>query len=474
MRERLRHALRAALLVALLGGCAPQDADERPAGIVLIIVDTLRPDVLGAYGAPDRVSPHMDRIAAEGARFVQVVAPAPWTVPSISSLLTSRYPSEHGEGAQAFAPLATPPPTLAELLRDAGYRTAAFVESDMPLYHRGFETLEMPAADMDTRIAHPEWNSAAMTFARAVAWLKETGERPFFLLVHTCEVHDYFIAKAYQREVARRRDPSYAGPFLSWGVRDTRIDLGTQIMSALLSAGPRDVAFVRGLYAAGVEAVDREVAGLDAALGQLGLRDRTLLTITADHGEGFRPDLHRLHHGGRLHDDLLRVPLLVRWPGHVPRRVVEERVELLDLMPTLLRLTGVPAPAGLRGRRVLVPSRGLPRWNGRLRVRVVPQPAVAEESTYHISEAGLRVESARRQAALYGRDGLKLIRSGERKELYDVERDTDERHDLGAERAADVARLDRQLARKLPGLGGPGAPPRRQVIEQLRALGYLE
>ena len=477
-RARRRTAPLAAVLSLFLvganAGCAKREDPAPPKGIVLIVVDTLRPDFLGSYGARADASPYADRVAAEGVRFDYTVAAAGWTVPSISSLLTSRYPSELGEGSQADAAVSPAPPTVTELLRGAGYRTAAFVESDWNILRRGFESVEMAAGDLPARVAVPERNNAALTFSRAIDWLRTNADRPFFVLVHTCEVHDYFFGKSYQRAFADRRDPDYRGPFRSWGVRDGE-HVGNWIIDTLLAADRSDLGYVRELYAATVEAVDREIARLDAVLGELGVRDDTVLVLTSDHGEGLRPDQHRVHHGGRLHQDLLRVPLVMRWPGRIPQAAVEQqRVELLDLMPTLLQLARVPLPGGVRGHSLLAPARGFAFWNAaRLRVDVVPQPALAEESTFFVDDSGHRDLSSVRQAALQSGD-LKLIRSGDRRELYDLARDPDETDDLAGERAGDLARLEAELVRLLPQIGGAGAPPRPEVIERLRALGYAK
>ncbi len=454
-------------LFALAAACAR--GPEHP-NVVLVVIDTLRADALGAYGRAEAPTPHLDRLAGDGVVFTSARATAPWTVPSIASLLTSRYPSEHGEGAQRAPDAPANVPTLAEVLRDVGWRTAAFVEA--PLLHRGFETFEIPTGDLESRLASR--NGAAMTFGYAIDWLLSTATEPFLLVVHTFEVHDYFAAKDYQRAFAIARHPTYRGRFLDWAIRDNREGLGTRLIDELLAAAPDDIAFLRSLYAAAVAAVDTEFARLDAALDQRGLRNRTLVVVTADHGEGFAPERRRVHHAGRLHDDLLAVPLLLRWPGRVPVAREDRRVTTLDVMPTVLALAGVPPPAALRGESLLAPARGLARLVGAdFRLDVRARPSVAEESSFLVDASGRRHVSTVQQAAIVGR-GLKLITAGDVRELYAPREDPEERTNLVSVRAAQVEILERKLGRILPHLGAAPAGMRPETARELRALGYLQ
>jgi arylsulfatase A-like enzyme len=195
--------------------------------------------------------------------------------------------------------------------------------------------------------------------------------------------------------------------------------------------------------------------------------------VTADHGEGFAPELRRVHHAGRLHDDLLFVPLMMRWPGRLPVAREERRVTTLDVMPTVLALAHVAAPPSLRGRPLFTPARGFgalvgPLWS----LDVHPQPSVAEESAFLVDPDGHRHLSTVRQAAIVAR-GLKLISAHDTRELYAPGEDPEERANLAAARPADAARLDRRLGRILPHLGADAEPIRAETTEQLRALGYI-
>jgi len=466
------------LVLALAAAGAPLLLRREPArpNIVLVVLDTLRADSLGCYGSPHTVTPHLDRIAAGGLRFERAVAQAPWTVPSLASLLTGLYPSEHGQGAQRSSRRARRVRTLAARLAARGYQTAAFSEVGFPLLKRGFRTFEMPAGDGDERLAHPERDGAELTFSRGLAWLRTRDPRPFFLLLHTYEVHDYFMAKPYQRDLAQRTNPSYRAPFLQWAIRDKREPVGERLIEDLLAADAQDIAFVHGLYLAAVAAADRAVGRLDATLAELGLASETVLVVVSDHGEGFAPQLRRVSHGGRLHDDLLRVPLLVRWPGRIPAGVVAVRIETLDLLPTLLSLARAGNAPPVSGRGLLEAEGGWRRLLGMERfvpVRGPERQAFAEESALFVDETGRRRTSSVHQFALYSR-GAKLIRRGESVELYDLEADALEQRNLAVPHPQLAAAMGEQLARRVRDLALPVAAAHDpETLDVLRSLGYV-
>jgi arylsulfatase A-like enzyme len=441
------RALALAAAALLAAGCSR--APSRPS-IVLVIVDTLRADALGCYGAAAR-TPGFDAIAAGGVRFEHASAQAPWTAPSIASILTSQYPHEHGIGVSQRAAPSAQTRSLSDVLAERGYRTAAFVELPCDLIGRGFASCTATAGT---------GSRAAETFAGARRWM-EAQRAPFFVLIHTYEVHDYLTAPAYATDAARRAHPGYGGPFLP---RDPP-PRGEEAMALLRAASPGDVAFLQSLYAATVARVDGEIAGLDRALGAGPLRD-TIVAVTSDHGEGFDPARRRVHHGGRLHEDLLHVPLLLRWPGRLTPAVVDAVVESIDLAPTLLGLAQLPAYAGHRGKPLL--QRGA---DARFTPRAPAAGAFSEESAWRVDDSGERVISPVRQVALQERP-YKLIKTGARLELFDLVRDPGETTDLAASRPDRVDPLLRRLeaAASHPALDPAAATDAAGV---LRALGYV-
>ena len=299
--------------------------DARP-NLVLIVIDTIRVDHMSLYGHAKPTTPHLARLAAEGVTFDQAIAHVPQTLPSVATLLTSTYPHEHGARTNGGFRLPSESLTLAEILRDVGYRTAAIISS-FPLDRRfgvaqGFDFFdadftqsiltEKRRESVDRKLRHfPSVEQRAdEATAKALAWLR-TRQRtaagdPFFLLVH------YF-------------DPHY--PY----------------------APPSKFMGRLGAYEGEIAFVDREIGRLVIGLDVLDLRDDTLLVVTGDHGEMVGGG-----HEGQIADGVLRVPLVMRHPGGLPAGVrVAAQVGLLDLAPTILDVLEVPAPESFRGTSLL-------------------------------------------------------------------------------------------------------------------------
>jgi arylsulfatase A-like enzyme len=471
MRVTRRQLLRAVPLVAVAALLASSACSRRAAkpNVILIVVDSLRADALGAYGAAPSVSPHIDRLAAEGVRYERAIAQASWNLPSVSSLVTSAYPHQHGQGVAGAT--AGDVATLAEVLTSGGYRTAAFVEADWPLLRRGFGSFTNTAAPH--LYGDPSASSAAKTFAAAAEWIRSGRGGPFFALIHTYEVQSYFMAKPHMVAQATKENPSYKGRLASWSIRDTETPVGPRLIDALLGARADDLAYVKGLYRGALADVDAQVGLLLATLAQQKLDDKTVVIVTSSNGEGFRPDLGRVHHGGRLHDDQLHVPLLVRWPKHLTSGVVRTLVESVDVAPTVLELAGLTPEARFKGRIAVAAEQGFrTRFTGpRFVAPGAPRrEAFAEESALAVDRAGRRVEPKGRQTALYS-DWVKLISEGEKAELYDLKSDPGEEHDLALTQATAVAALRNQLARLA---GDASAAVDEETRDRLRSLGYVQ
>jgi arylsulfatase A-like enzyme len=443
---------------------------SRPPNVVLIVVDSLRADALGPHGSQPSVSPHIDRLAAEGLRFERAIAPASWNLPSLSSLVTSTYPWVHGQGAPGSGQADVA--TLAEAYSRAGYRTGAFAEVTWPLLERGFGGFQNTAGS--DLFGDPRRNSAAKTFAAALDWMRKDESQPFFLLVHTYEVHSYFLGKPAHHAFAQKEMPRYQGPFRDWGIHDLSKLAGPQVIEALMKASPDDVAYVRGLYRGAVAELDAEVGRFADALVKDGLDGRTVVVLTSTNGEGFRPDLGRVHHGGRLQDDVLHVPLFVRWPGHLDPGASRALVGTLDVAPTLLRVSGLPDEPLFAGRPLVAADASLlSRVRGpRFRPRDLrEQPVVAEEATFRILPSGQRESATAPQLALYS-EWASLIADGDKVQLYDLKADPGQEKDLATERREVAEALREQLQRLTAGAGRGG--PNAAQLEQLRSLGYVQ
>jgi arylsulfatase len=349
--RELRRALLAALAPALL---LPACRAERKL-IVLITVDTLRADHLGSYGAPPGTTPALDALGAESIVFERAYAPASCTLPSIAALMTSRYPEELGiESNMSALPPST---TLAAWLQERGWRTGAVVSN---LVLRRSSGVDAGFARFDDRMRQRERvreapeRTAVNTTRAALVLLGEllaADRAPVFLWVHYQDPHGpYTPPPGYRRRFLRaeQRAPD--------GGRELPLAAGVSGVGALplyqAIQDRRDVAFYRAGYRGEVAYTDAAIAELQRGLDRRGLREQAVVVVTSDHGEGLGEQDYWFAHGERLHEALVRVPLLVHVPGKPPGRR-RDVASLLDLFPTLAALAGGAAPTGLRGRGLL-------------------------------------------------------------------------------------------------------------------------
>jgi arylsulfatase A-like enzyme len=456
----VRAACVCSVLVALLFLATVADLWRVRHGpnLVLISIDTLRADHLGAYGYPRGTSPTIDRrLAGEGVTFDQIYSHSPKTTPSHMTLFTSLYPSVHGvELWDERTPGHVLNPavhTLAEVLKNAGYATAAFTGGANIHASRGFDH----GFDVYKHSGQ---------LHRASRWLGHHRHGKFFLFFHTYDVHDPYVPPTHWLE---HFAPGYDGPVRQAveRLRDNAPGWWKAHRIFWDSVRPndeRDARFVAGLYDATIRHMDEAtMAPLLDRLEELDLARDTLVVLTSDHGEAFG------EHGIFLHDDLytgtLHVPLIMRFPGKLPAgRRIATRAGLIDVMPTLLELLGVPAPAGMQGAS-LVPVLG--GNDG------APRTAVSEYSNAAI---GRTFEAVRHERLSY-------IVDGPSEHLFDLAVDPAEQRNVVAEQPRALATMRGELARwreecrPLAERVGPraeGAAPDEETKRRLKALGYLQ
>jgi arylsulfatase A-like enzyme len=316
------------LLILCLCSC-PLDTG-RP-NLLVISIDSLRWDHVGAYGYERATTPRLDAFASEGILFEQAIAQAPWTTPSMISVMTSLYPSAHGvERIQnKMSPTLQ---TLAQILRTEGYRTGAIVPFvTLWSYYglqRGFDDYREDYFDHDSLSSH-------VLGERTRGWLRRHGDSRFFFWVHFWDPHYNYRPS---REVQGRFTPA-DHPFgdrvfdiqeLKWRENPLR---------------PDEVAYNIDRYDEEILFTDRHIGRLLDDLEETGLAGNTLVVIVSDHGEQFQ-EHGWLEHTNRVYDNLIRVPLLLRLPGRLPAGVrIAEQVELIDLLPTVLDLLGIDVDA---------------------------------------------------------------------------------------------------------------------------------
>ncbi len=450
--------LRAAEVIAvafLAFGCDPGPASRGP--VVLVVVDTLRADHLGAYGHERATSPELDAWAEQGRLFERAWATSSWTLPSLASVLTGRSPARHGAVAMLPLPAESPLfgrlhesiPTLAERFREAGYATAAFVNNPYltPLLglDRGFDVYDHEIG------SNRESRRAGDMVDRALAWLGAQGERPFFVLLHLLDPHmDYDAPSPH-----RGRFTAGSGSELRLPLRGlAQLRRGMRPRQAGGGAlRPEDRRFVAAAYDEEVAYVDAELGRLRRALEARGVLGRGVVALVADHGEELF-EHGGFEHGHALWEEVLRVPLVFWGRGVVPGREGAP-VSLVDVAPTLLEAVGLDAPERLDG------------------VSLWPNVSAGVA----LAERTLRFEDV-----LYGGDQRGAVRwpwkvvvlPGGEVRHWNLERDPGEQGAGEGPRPPAVA----ELAAELEGVRVEAEPRPVELDdatrERLRALGYLD
>lgn len=304
------------------------------ANLLLITLDTTRADALGCYGGLPAATPVLDDLAAEGLRVARALASAPHTHPSMGTIFTARPPQMHGS-VVGQPRLEAREETLAEHLKSFGYRTAGFFENPWLTrefgFDQGFDTFLSGISGEDPALAALDWMKG-MLGDRAGT---KRDARPFYCHVHLFDPHGPYVPRSPWIDAW---SPRYVGPYVS--IANETLQAAEHPGALAFSDLDRDR--IRKLYAAEVAAVDVQIGRLLDSLDEQGMGEKTLVVVTADHGEELF-DHGGLHHGHSLYDELLRVPLILRLPGHLPRGAVfEGTFDLQDLTPTLLELIGVP------------------------------------------------------------------------------------------------------------------------------------
>jgi arylsulfatase A-like enzyme len=431
--------------------------DDRP-NILLIVVDTLRADHLGCYGYARPTSPNIDRLAAQGTLFEQVTAQSPWTLPSMASLHTSRYPVELGvTGVDSRLPAEAT--TLASLLARSGYETGAFVVGGYLDPKRGFEE------GFGTYLQSPDHARAETVNQELFAWLDRPRDEPFFAWVQYFDVHsDYAAPPPWRERFCESPPPAELGT----------TELLKKVLLGKRRLTPAELGQVRVMYDQEIAYVDHEIGRVVEGLRRRELLDDTVVVVGADHGEAFSEHGVVLH-TSVLYEELVHVPLIIRHPPAFKSGARSDRVaQNADIMPTLLSLARVSAPQSLRGSSLLAEDTRAPRL------------AFSHTDTAsHVRRLSrsLEIPEAMSRALFSMRDGPRkiLFNAGTgRFERYDLDRDPGEREDLHGAAPGDDGPLDRRLMswiREQRSLG-PARGPRIELgpedRERLERLGYID
>lgn len=446
MLTKLAAPLLVAIAALVASGC--DTAPPTPRNLVLISLDTLRADHLGVYGYGPETSPQLDRWAERAFVFENAVSASNYTLAAHHALFQSKTATV-ARDAKADGP------TLAGMLQEQGFRTAAFtgggMMSEFSGFARGFDIWDQENEELEDAVP------------KALAFLDEAarGDARFYLFVHCLDVHLPYNPPA---PFDTRFAPHYTGKVDGDSTRHL-LSLRKMFEGRASYGRTRydeaDRAKVVALYDGEILRMDAALAPLLARIEASDLHDDTLVVIVSDHGEEFW-DHGSVLHAHSVFQELIHVPLLMRVPS-LERDAgrIAQRVSMVDVLPTLLELLALPVPAGLHGHSLLPLLRGEPRQ---------AQPAFAEGYAAH----------AKLQSVTDG--DLKLIRNLDTQgvALYDLKVDPGERTDIAASRPQDVQRLNALLDTRLGtqqvvqdpiGLPDDVDPATK---DRLRELGYIE
>ncbi len=432
--------------------------------LILIVIDALRADHLGCYGYPRETTPHLDALANEGIRFEECYAPVSWTKPSVASLMTSLYPGVHG-AVRAGDSLPGEVVTLAELLRAAGWTTAGFITNphlkSIYNFNQGFDLFD----DSLTRdkiyeiairqlVFYPllrafsgknfnltDRDRANLVNRKVFSWLEREKDSDFFAYIHYMDPHAPYNPPGKYREMF----PAVSG---------------------------NEVSRTVSLYDGEIRFVDNAVGELLERLKALGIYQRTVILVTADHGEAFG-EHGDFGHGHTIYQDQLRVPLIIKCPSCPPALAISSPVSTLDILPTLLDLMNLhpdPAAAG-------VSLMGMIKEN---------EPIAAKDSDLYFDLENFNgsaiiwgvIKAGRWKYIRTGKSPLRGIKRDGEEELYDLKVDPGEINNLLRQKTEMMEILRKKLDNFRERFGRknittPAVEPDRETRDQIRALGYM-
>jgi arylsulfatase A-like enzyme len=457
-------------------------------GVILVQLDTLRKDHLDMYGYERPTAPILRGLAGEGAVFQNAITQTSWTKVETPSVLTSLYPTTHGV-YQIPDRLPASATTIAEVFRQGGYATLSYSSvvftGQFTNLHQGFE--ELHEGESTAGRAGPRGAKTAREYVdRLVDWLGDHRDVPFFVYLHFFDPHPPY-------EPNRPYDTTWADPkgreqylrqqeALKKTVGDAFMaQRGMATPEELRKAGiePADyIRYSKDWYDGSIRAMDVEIGRLVERLRELGLGDRSVIAFFADHGEEFH-EHGRMWHGQSIYGELIRVPLILWGPGHVGKGLrIDEPVELVDVMPTLLDLSGLASPAAAQGQS-LRPLFAKPQAGAGWKRR----PPIAERQPMGGNDFPNAAES---YAIMDGNWKLihNVVRPPEKPEfeLFDFYQDPLDRTNVAAEHADVVARLGKSLdswhqmakAAKLKPDSELTKGMSKEQLDQLRSLGYVK
>lgn len=469
-------------------------ANDPPQGVILIWADTLRRDHLNVYGYSRNTAPNIARLASQGALFQDHIVQGTWTKVSTPSLMTSLYPTSHGVH-DFYDRLPSSATTMAEVFHNAGYATINFSSilftGAFSNLHQGFDQVHE-----DSSLPDQESSKTARIYVdRLLPWLETHRDVPFFVFLHVSDPHDPYRpyppydtmwangSKADEHEKQSKEIKNFiSDPLMKLFGMPTRADL----VKAKYDPD-QYVQMDRDWYDGSIRAMDAEIGRLLEHIKSLNLEKKIAVAFVGDHGEEFL-EHGRTFHGQSVYGELTNTPLILWSPGRIPAgQRVDETVEAIDVMPTLLQLSNLPVPAEAQGESLLpliAPNRN-GSGEAEAQIRWVKRPAITEKASTHDTGAPPPRETEY-VSIVY--DGWKLIHNKKRPngkaefELYDEKKDPLNQQDLASKNPEIVSKLSKLLQAWQTKVKSAQLKPDSEVnrgmspeeLERLRSLGYIQ
>ncbi len=447
---------------------------EPPTNVVLLAIDTTRADRVSSSGYGRATTPNLDRFARQGVRFSNAYSVSSWTLPALASLLTGLWPHHHGAYADGLV-LPDDSSTLASVLHDNGYKTAA-VSANFAYFHPkprrrdghfaiGFDSFQVMA-----KIGSESDRECELMFGRMMRTVRadDVTSRVRDFVLGTRE--PFFVSALYiDPHYGYAALPDYAGMFATPGISPTVSGFMRDSEQLAHPLTADDVTFLSDEYDSEIRYVDEYIGDLVRTIDESELSSRTIIVVVADHGEEFAEHGKTLH-GQSLYEESIRVPLLIRGPGVPAGVTVEHPVSIIDVVPTILELTGLPVPGNLDGVSLgpLWETHWWDAWGRR------KEPETPRDLLFELDNGTELLNGPRTHTRAIRRGDWKLIQSLDgRQELFNLADDPGERDNLAEGRAQIVATLGNALRGAAPAVETEAVPLTEQEQERLHALGYL-
>jgi len=426
--------------------------------VILISIETTRADHLGCYGYKRMTSPVIDNLAGEGAMFLNMHVQRGETWPSLTSMMTSLYPVNHGVRHNGHM---LPPSkiSLAEILKNNKYRCGAFLTNAVYAKWRGFDHKFANAEESEDDVKATQ---------KAIEWLKDQHDKKLFLWIHYWQPH-----RPYQPPLPYDRifDPDYTG----------RLDGSNYQMNEItlkkLDLDDADLNHIISLYDGSILFIDDQIKLLFQTLDDLGIKENSIIIVTADHGEDLYQHNYYFYHSGSVYSSSLRIPFIIKLPDQrMENKKIEEIVQGIDIAPTILDLLDISIPEHFEGQT--------------LKSLILSESPVTGSGVAY-SEWGNKILTIRtdRYRYVYNPTGFhphpiaevpEIAYPIDEEELYDVMADPLE----SANRVSEKSQIAQDLLKKLSSWNhfetwlsseiDTDQKIPEEVLERLRSLGYIK